>query len=118
MLETKISVNACCLGNIRLFADSGPEIPHNSSPRITVTHFLFICFSAIMGRHFPNEKWSAFALYRVVMYAGCSVAFAYSEFLCMSTKVYIALGSTCLSTVCYLTFEILTRRQHRLYEQI
>lgn len=38
----------------------------------------------------------------------------YSKLLCMKVKIYITVGGLAVVTVCYTTFEVLTRRDDRL----
>ncbi|XP_074044138.1 protein unc-93 homolog A-like [Macrotis lagotis] len=65
--------------------------------------------NAIYGVLFVKNKEAAFANYRLWESLGFVIAFGYSTFLCVSTKLYIVLGVLILSGVTYGIVEYLER---------
>ncbi|CAL8318219.1 unnamed protein product [Merluccius merluccius] len=57
--------------------------------------------NALYGVLFPRAKEAAFANYRMWESLGFVIAFAYSTFLCLNTKLYILLFVLLLTTVTY-----------------
>lgn len=50
---------------------------------------------------FPKDKEAAFANYRMWESLGFVIAFAYSTFICLETKIYILLSVLLLTAVTY-----------------
>ncbi|NP_001136011.1 unc-93 homolog A2 isoform X1 [Mus musculus] len=63
--------------------------------------------NALFGVLFEENKEPAFANYRLGEAIGFVIAFGYSSFLCVSTKLYILLGVLSLAMVGYGTVEYL-----------
>ncbi|XP_077053351.1 protein unc-93 homolog A [Siphateles boraxobius] len=61
--------------------------------------------NALYGILFAEHKEAAFANYRMWESLGFVIAFAYSTFICLSTKIYIALAVLALTMVTYLYVE-------------
>ncbi|XP_026113945.1 protein unc-93 homolog A-like [Carassius auratus] len=61
--------------------------------------------NALYGILFAKDKEAAFANYRIWESLGFAIAFAYSTFLCLSTKIYVALSVLALTVVTYLYAE-------------
>lgn len=61
--------------------------------------------NALYGILFAEHKVAAFANYRIWESLGFVIAFAYSTFICLSTKIYIALAVLALTMVTYLYVE-------------
>lgn len=57
--------------------------------------------SALYGVLFPKAKEAAFANYRMWESLGFVIAFAYSTFICLETKLYILLSVLLLTAVTY-----------------
>ncbi|KAM5228751.1 protein unc-93 homolog A [Ctenodactylus gundi] len=66
--------------------------------------------NALYGVLFEKNKEAAFANYRLWEALGFVVAFGYSTFLCMSTKLYILAGVLTLTMAAYGTVEFLESR--------
>ena len=62
---------------------------------------LLVFPSALYGVLFPRAKEAAFANYRMWESLGFVIAFAYSTFICLETKLYILLFFLLLTTVTY-----------------
>uniref|UniRef100_A0A672QDJ4 Protein unc-93 homolog A n=1 Tax=Sinocyclocheilus grahami TaxID=75366 RepID=A0A672QDJ4_SINGR len=61
--------------------------------------------NALYGILFVEHKEAAFANYRMWESLGFVIAFAYSTFICLSTKIYVALAVLALTMVTYLYVE-------------
>ncbi|XP_036406170.1 protein unc-93 homolog A [Megalops cyprinoides] len=61
--------------------------------------------NALYGVLFPNQKEAAFANYRMWESVGFVIAFAYSNFICLDTKLYILIAVLILSMVLYAWVE-------------
>uniref|UniRef100_A0A8C1ENS6 Protein unc-93 homolog A n=1 Tax=Cyprinus carpio carpio TaxID=630221 RepID=A0A8C1ENS6_CYPCA len=61
--------------------------------------------NALYGILFAKDKEAAFANYRMWESLGFVIAFAYSTFICLSTKIYVALAVLALTMVTYLYVE-------------
>ncbi|KAI4887681.1 hypothetical protein NFI96_014873 [Prochilodus magdalenae] len=61
--------------------------------------------NALYGTLFPDHKEAAFANYRMWESLGFVIAFAYSTYICLSTKLYILIGVLALTMVTYLWVE-------------
>uniref|UniRef100_A0A673N3B2 Protein unc-93 homolog A n=1 Tax=Sinocyclocheilus rhinocerous TaxID=307959 RepID=A0A673N3B2_9TELE len=61
--------------------------------------------NALYGILFAEHKEAAFANYRMWESLGFVIAFAYSTYICLSTKIYIALAVLALTMVTYLYVE-------------
>ncbi|MCI4389692.1 hypothetical protein PGIGA_G00101360 [Pangasianodon gigas] len=66
-----------------------------------------MCFSiaALYGTLFPRHKEAAFANYRMWESLGFVIAFAYSTFICLSTKLYILIAVLLLAMLTYFWVE-------------
>ena len=62
---------------------------------------LLVSLSALYGVLFPRAKEAAFANYRMWESLGFVIAFAYSTFICLQTKLYILLFVLLLTAVTY-----------------
>ncbi|GFR83896.1 protein unc-93 homolog A-like [Elysia marginata] len=69
--------------------------------------------NALYGNIFSNKAEAAFANYRLWESVGFMVTYAYNDYLCTYTKLYIAMASLGLSVVCYFAVEIVTWRTKR-----
>lgn len=63
------------------------------------------CISALYGTLFPHHKEAAFANYRMWESLGFVIAFAYSTFICLSTKLYILIAVLLLAMLTYFWVE-------------
>ncbi|XP_063078386.1 protein unc-93 homolog A [Engraulis encrasicolus] len=61
--------------------------------------------NALYGVLFPDHKEAAFANYRMWESLGFVIAFAYSTYICLSTKIYILLSMLILTAITYLWVE-------------
>lgn len=61
--------------------------------------------TVLFGVLFEENKEPAFANYRLGEAVGFVIAFGYSSFLCVSTKLYILLGVLSVAMVSYGTVE-------------
>ncbi|XP_076872360.1 protein unc-93 homolog A [Brachyhypopomus gauderio] len=61
--------------------------------------------NALYGTLFPNHKEAAFANYRMWESLGYVIAFAYSTFICLSTKIYILISVLALTMLTYIWVE-------------
>ncbi|XP_051020317.1 protein unc-93 homolog A-like [Acomys russatus] len=66
--------------------------------------------NALYGVLFEENKEAAFANYRLGEAMGFVIAFGYSSFLCVSTKLYVLSGALSLAMVAYGTVEHLESR--------
>ena len=67
-----------------------------------------------MALFFPDSKESAFANYHTWKAVGFTVTFVYSSFLCVATKLIIAISLLVLAMVLYVIVELrVTRYQRR-----
>ncbi|XP_013402878.1 protein unc-93 homolog A-like [Lingula anatina] len=64
---------------------------------------------AFTGHMFPEEKWPVFVVCRNSLYATYAALFAYSNFVCMDVKIYIAYGMVTLSFMSFILFSIFRR---------
>ena len=62
-------------------------------------------FPALFGVLFSDNQEAAFACYRMFQAIGLAVAFGYSHFLCVATKVYIMGGVLVVGLVLYSAIE-------------
>lgn len=65
----------------------------------------YFTHAALYGTLFQNHKEAAFANYRMWESLGFVIAFAYSTFICLSTKLYILIAVLVLNMVTYLWVE-------------
>ncbi|XP_060771782.1 protein unc-93 homolog A [Neoarius graeffei] len=61
--------------------------------------------NALYGTLFPKDKEAAFANYRMWESLGFVIAFAYSTYICLSTKLYILIAVLLLTMVTYIWVE-------------
>ena len=76
--------------------------------------FLSSVFAALFGVLFPDKQEAAFASYRMLQAVGFSVAFGYSYFLCVQTKLSIMAGVLLVSLLLYsiIEFRIYQHKKH------
>lgn len=72
---------------------------------------LFVSSAAVFGVLFSDHQEAAFACYRMFQAIGLALAFGYSHFLCVATKVYIMGGVLIVGLVLYAAIEF---RLHQL----
>ncbi|CAG5117932.1 unnamed protein product [Candidula unifasciata] len=60
----------------------------------------------LFGVLFSHKQEAAFASYRMFHAGGCAMAFGYSYFLCVQTKVFILAGSLAVSLALYSVIEM------------
>ncbi|XP_005113027.3 protein unc-93 homolog A [Aplysia californica] len=60
----------------------------------------------LFGVLFSHKPEAAFSSYRMFHACGCAMAFGYSYFLCVETKVYILAGSLSLALTMYGVIEM------------
>lgn len=63
------------------------------------------CISALYGTLFPQQHEAAFANYRMWECSGFLIPFAYSTFICLSTKLYILIAVLLLAMLTYFWVE-------------
>ncbi|BFZ13336.1 hypothetical protein BsWGS_16375 [Bradybaena similaris] len=61
--------------------------------------------NALYGHVFSDKAEAAFANYRLWESLGFAVTYAYNDYLCTETKLYICLGVLAVSVVCYTMVE-------------
>ncbi|GFO20719.1 unc-93-like protein a [Plakobranchus ocellatus] len=66
--------------------------------------------NALYGNFFSNNAEAAFANYRLWESLGFAVTYAYNDYLCTHTKLYICLGCLAVSVVCYFSVELVAHR--------
>ena len=92
--------------------------------RLTYLYFLKeelkTCFliSALFGVLFVDKQEAAFASYRMFYATGCAIAFGYSYFLCVETKVYILAAMLTVSLVMYSVIEMKVQLQSQHIKDI
>ncbi|XP_014782124.1 protein unc-93 homolog A [Octopus bimaculoides] len=67
----------------------------------------------LFGVLFMDRQEAAFASYRMFHATGCAIAFGYSYFLCVVTKVYILAGAMGVSLLAYGVIELRLRLQQQ-----
>lgn len=73
--------------------------------------------NALVALLFPEKKDAAFANYHTWKAIGFSITFVYGNFLCVSTKLMIALVLLVVAMTLYVIVEIrVTRRKRSIYE--
>ncbi|GFO34077.1 unc-93-like protein a [Plakobranchus ocellatus] len=65
----------------------------------------------LFGVLFSHKQEAAFASYRMFHAGGCAVAFGYSYFLCVQTKVFILAGGLVISLAMYTIIEMKVQLQ-------
>ena len=79
--------------------------------------FIICCYifnltiSAITGQLFPEKKEAAFAHYNGWRAAANCATYAYGNYLCQTTKIYILLGLCIVGLLSFVSLEILLRTQ-------
>ena len=63
-----------------------------------------------MGILFPKDKEPAFATMRMFEAVGMMTAFAYSQFLCMTLKIYITGGVLIIAILFYIVLEVYLKK--------
>ncbi|XP_013379715.1 protein unc-93 homolog A [Lingula anatina] len=69
--------------------------------------------SAVVGHFFPDQKWPVFVTIRSAIYAAMAVVFAYSNFVCMDAKIYIAFGGVLIALVSFMSFTMVQRTKNK-----
>ncbi|XP_040285337.1 protein unc-93 homolog A-like [Bufo bufo] len=118
MLAAAISVS--CIIGLRLWSPN---------PNQLAVFFIFpalwsisdaICqtlLNAFYGVLFEDHKEAAFANYRLWESVGFVIAFAYSNFLCISVKLYVILSILLIGMILYLVLEYLEYRKQKMSAQ-
>ncbi|XP_066452233.1 protein unc-93 homolog A-like isoform X1 [Eleutherodactylus coqui] len=73
--------------------------------------------NAFYGVLFDDHKEAAFANYRLWESVGFVIAFAYSNVLCVSVKLYVVLSMLLLGMILYLVVEFLEYRKQKMSAQ-
>lgn len=73
---------------------------------------------ALFGVLFVDKQEAAFASYRMFYATGCAIAFGYSYFLCVETKVYILAGVLLISLLLYSVIEMKVQLQSQHIKDI
>lgn len=69
--------------------------------------------NALYGNIFSTKAEAAFSNYRLWESVGFMVTYAYNDYLCTSTKLYVTMASLALSVVCYFAAEVIVWRNKR-----
>ncbi|KAL5015823.1 hypothetical protein ScPMuIL_005412 [Solemya velum] len=72
----------------------------------------------LFGVLFVDKQEAAFASYRMFYATGCAIAFGYSYFLCVETKVYILAGVLLISLLLYSVIEMKVQLQSQHIKDI
>ena len=67
-----------------------------------------------MAHLFPNKTDAAFANYHTWKAVGFTITFVYSGFLCVSTKLIVAMTLLVVAMILYIIVEIRVNRSERL----
>ena len=70
-----------------------------------------ICFAALYGTVFSDESEAAFSNYRMWESLGFIIAFAYSNYLCTSVKLYILMSVLIIGMSGYAYVEVTLKRK-------
>lgn len=70
-----------------------------------------LCLTALFGVLFIDKQEAAFSCYRMLYATGCAIAFGYSYFLCVQTKVIVLAGVLVLALVMYCVIEMKVQLQ-------
>ncbi|XP_071091679.1 protein unc-93 homolog A-like isoform X1 [Haliotis cracherodii] len=70
--------------------------------------------NSLMGVLFPDQFEEAFTGMRVMQGLGPTIAFAYAQFFCMATKIYIMAGICVLALVGYLIADHIVRKERKV----
>ena len=81
-------------------------------------NILNVYIPALFGVLFVDKQEAAFAAYRMFYATGCAVAFGYSYFLCVETKVYILGVVLVLSLIMYCVIEMKVQLQSQHLKDI
>ena len=74
---------------------------------------VFCYIAALYGIIFPKDLDAAFSCFRLWESVGFVISFGYSSFLCTYIKLYILLGLSLLSIICYGMLECTISSQSR-----
>ena len=74
--------------------------------------------SALFGVLFSHKQEAAFASYRMFHATGCAMAFGYSYFLCVQTKVYILSAVLAVALALYTVIEMKVQLQSQHIQDI
>uniref|UniRef100_A0A2C9JVH4 UNC93-like protein n=1 Tax=Biomphalaria glabrata TaxID=6526 RepID=A0A2C9JVH4_BIOGL len=75
--------------------------------------YFFPCISALYGHLFSDKAEAAFANYRLWESLGFAVTFAYNDYLCTDTKLYVCLGVLGTAVICYTIVEVMAWRKKK-----
>ncbi|XP_046576753.1 protein unc-93 homolog A-like isoform X1 [Haliotis rubra] len=70
--------------------------------------------NSLMGVLFPDQFEEAFTGMRVMQGLGPTIAFAYAQFFCMATKIYIMAGICVLALVGYLITDHIVKKERKV----
>ena len=73
---------------------------------------------ALFGLLFADNQEAAFANYRMFQATGFALAFGYSQFLCVRTKVFIMAGLLLVALVFYSAVEFKMQQNKKLRQGI
>ena len=80
----------------------------------TITNVTSFFVTALVAHLFPNKTDAAFANYHTWKAVGFTITFVYSGFLCVSTKLIIAMVLLVVAMTLYIVVEIRVYRTGRL----
>ncbi|XP_055891959.1 protein unc-93 homolog A-like [Biomphalaria glabrata] len=69
--------------------------------------------NALYGHLFSDKAEAAFANYRLWESLGFAVTFAYNDYLCTDTKLYVCLGVLGTAVICYTIVEVMAWRKKK-----
>ncbi|KAI8759356.1 protein unc-93 A, partial [Biomphalaria glabrata] len=67
----------------------------------------------LYGHLFSDKAEAAFANYRLWESLGFAVTFAYNDYLCTDTKLYVCLGVLGTAVICYTIVEVMAWRKKK-----
>ena len=84
---------------------------------VCITIKLLHCslLQALYGCFFHDNQEAAFSNYRLWESLGALTAFAYSQYLCVSVKLYILMAKLTLAFALYLVSELVNKKQVESY---
>lgn len=101
------------------FLSQSRSRPHNISINLSVISFMYSrFFSALYGVIFSKESEAAFSNYRMWESLGFIIAFAYSAYICTSTKLYVTISVLFLGMIGYLIVEFMTYKKSKAEEAL
>ena len=76
---------------------------------------MYLFLSAFYGYLFPTNQEPAFSNYRLWESLGFVIAFAYSDYLCVSAKLYILLAMLVVAISLYGVIEFMEHKKKKDY---